>query len=206
MIIHPIVEGQGEEAAVPLLLRRLRDAAQIWQLDVGRPIRQRRSQLVKKDTLQRAVRLAAVREDCGGILVLFDADDDCPAELAPTLEAWACEAADGKPCAVVMANREYEAWFLAGVEALRGVCRIVPEAESHVDPESVRGAKEEIERRMPSGASYSPPVDQAKLTAHLDLERAYRRCRSFRKLVDGFGTLASAAGAMPIAWPPAAWQ
>lgn len=206
MIIHPIVEGQGEEEAVPLLLRRLRDAAQIWDLEVGRPIRQRRGQLVKKDTLQRAVRLATVREDCAGILVLFDADDDCPAELAPTLEAWAREAADGKPCTVVMANREYEAWFLSGVEALRGVCRIVPEAESHPDPESVRGAKEEIEKRMPSGASYSPPVDQAKLTAHLDLERAYRSCRSFRKLVNAFGALAAAAGAVPIAWPPAAWR
>ena len=52
MIIQPIVEGQGDEAAVPLLLRRLRDEAQAWGLDVGRPHRKQRTQLVKKDSLQ----------------------------------------------------------------------------------------------------------------------------------------------------------
>jgi hypothetical protein len=203
--IVPIVEGQGEEAAVPLLLRRLRDEAELWNLEVGRPIRQRRRQLVKKATLQAAVRIAAVREDCAGILVLFDADDDCPKECAPTIETWAREAAGGKTCVVVIANREYESWFLAGLETLRGQCRIGPEAVSHPDPESVRGAKEELERHMHLGASYSPPVDQAKLTAHLDFERAYRHCRSFRKLVKAFGALAAAVGAVPAAWPPAAW-
>lgn len=205
MNIVPIVEGQGEEAAVPLLLRLLRDKAELWTLEVGRPIRQRRTQLVKKATLQAAVRIAAVREDCAGIFILFDADDDCPKECAPTLEAWALEAAGGKPCAVVIANHEYEAWFLAGMEALWGQCRIGPGAVSHPDPESVRGAKEELERYMPPGASYSPPVDQVKLTAHLDFERAYRNCRSFRKLVKAFGVLAAAVGAVPAAWPPVAW-
>ena len=97
MIIQPIVEGQGEEAAVPLLLRRLRDEAQAWGLEVARPHRRRRTQLVKKDSLQTAVRVAALRQDCAGILVLFDADDDCPKELAPTLEQWAQEAAGGSP-------------------------------------------------------------------------------------------------------------
>lgn len=205
MNIVPIVEGQGEEAAVPELLRKLRNEAGLWNLEVGRPIRQRRTQLVKKATLQAAVRIAAVRADCTAILVLFDADDDCPKECAPTLEAWAREAAGDKPCAVVIANREYEAWFLAGMEALRGRCRIRQEAVSHPDPESVRGAKEKIEEQMPPGASYSPPVDQVRLTAHLDCERAYRNCRSFRKLVKAFGALAGAAGAVPAIWPPAAW-
>jgi hypothetical protein len=205
VIIQPIVEGQGDEAAVPLLLRRLRDEAQAWGLEVGRPHRKRRTQLVKKDSLQSAVRVAVLREDCAGILVLFDADDDCPKELAPTLEEWAREAAGGKPCAVVMANREYEAWFLASIEALRGRAAILSDATSHPDPEVPRDAKGELERRMPRSASYSPTVDQAALTAHLDLEIAYRRCRSFRKLVSAFGALAAAAGVAPAVWPPAAW-
>lgn len=205
MIIQPIVEGQGDEAAVPLLLRRLRDEAQAWGLEVGRPHRRRRTQLVKKDSLQSAVRVAALREDCAGILILFDADDDCPAELAPTLEQWAREAASGIPCAVVMANREYEAWFLASIEALRGRAGIPPEATSHPHPEVPRDAKGELERRMPRGASYSATVDQAPLTVHLDLQSAYRRCRSFRRLVSAFGALAAAAGVAPAVWPPAAW-
>lgn len=205
MNIVPIVEGQGEVAAVPLLLRKLRDRAELWNLEVGRPIRQRRTQLVKRATLQSAVRLAAVREDCAGILVLLDADDDCPKDCAPNLDAWAREAAGEKACAVVLANREYEAWFLASMEALRGHCRIEHTAVSHPNPESIRAAKEAIERNMPAGASYSPPVDQVKLTAHLDLERVYRGCRSFRKLVKAFGTIASAIGAAPAVWPPVAW-
>jgi hypothetical protein len=192
-------------AAVPLLLRRLRDEAQVWGLDVGSPYRSRRTQLVKKDTLQSVVQAARLREDCAGILVLFDADDDCPKELVTDIEAWARDAAGGKPCAVVMANREYEAWFLASIETLRGTAGILPEATSHPDPEAPRDAKGELELRMRHGASYSATVDQAKLTAHLDLRSAYRRCRSFRKLVSAFGTLATAAGAAPGVWPPATW-
>ena len=205
MIIPPIVEGQGEVVAVPLLLRRLMDEAQAWGLEVGRPHRRQRTQLVKKDSLQRAVRIAALQDSCAAILVLFDADDDCPKELAPTLEVWAREAAGGKPCAVVMANREYEAWFLASIEALRGRASLLLDATSHHEPEVPRDAKDQLELRMPRGASYSATVDQPVLTAHLDLESAYRGCRSFRRLVSAFGELASAAGVAPAVWPPTAW-
>lgn len=205
MIIQPIVEGQGDEAAVPLLLRRLQDEAQSWGFEVRRPHRRRRTQLVKKDSLQNAVRVAALQDNCAGILILFDADDDCPAELGPSLELWAREAAGEIPCAVIMANREYEAWFLASIEALRGTAAILPDATSHPEPEAPRDAKGELERRMSHGASYSPTVDQPAMTARLDLNNAYRRCRSFRKLVKAFGALAAAAGVAPEVWPPAAW-
>ena len=43
MIIQPIVEGQGDEAAVAVLLRRLRDEAKAWGLEIGRPHRRRRT-------------------------------------------------------------------------------------------------------------------------------------------------------------------
>ena len=205
MMIQLIVEGQGDESAVPLLLRRLVHEAGTWEIEIGRPHRKRRTQLVKKDYLQTAVQVAALRPDCVGILVLFDADDDCPKELAPTLEKWAQEVAGGKPCAVVLANREYESWFLASIEGLRGRAGILPEAISHSDPEVPRDAKGELELRMPRNASYSPTVDQAALTAHFDMGLAYRRCRSFRKLVSAFGALAGAAGVAPAVWPPAAW-
>ncbi len=205
MIIQPIVEGQGDEAAVPVLLRRLAEEAQAWNVQVARPHRRRRTQLVQRDTLQDAVRVARLTPGCSAILILFDADDDCPKELAPTLEEWAREAAGGKACAVVMANREYEAWFLASIEALRGRSAILPDATSHSTPEAPRDAKGELERCMAHGASYSPTVDQAALTAHLDLASTYQRCRSFRKLVSAFGELAIAAGVAPAEWPPAAW-
>ena len=52
--------------------------------------------------------------------MLLDSDSDCPAELGPTIHGWAVEAEGGVPCGVVLAHREYEAWFLAAIESLRG--------------------------------------------------------------------------------------
>ena len=205
MIIQPIVEGQGDVDAVPVLLRRLRDEAEAWGLEVAKPHRRPRAQLVKKNFLQSAVQVAGLAPNCSGILIILDADDDCPKDKSRVLEEWAREAAGGKPCVVVMANREYEAWFLASIEAMRGKSGILSAAVSHPDPESPRDAKGELELRMLHGSSYSPSVDQAPLTAHLDLESAYRRCRSFRKLVRAFGVLAAAAGVAPAVWPPAKW-
>ena len=56
----------------------------------------------------------------GGILVLLDADDDCPAELAPTLLNRARSARPDCRVSVVLANREFEAWFLASAQSLAG--------------------------------------------------------------------------------------
>lgn len=58
---------------------------------------------------------------------------------------------------------------------------------------------------MRPGRSYSPTADQAALTARMDLAKAFRACRSFRKLVDAFGQLLGLdreAGT----WPPGVWS
>jgi hypothetical protein len=52
MNIQPIVEGHGEVPAVPILLRRLRDMCGAFGIEVNRPIRATRSQLVREDTLK----------------------------------------------------------------------------------------------------------------------------------------------------------
>jgi hypothetical protein len=205
MIVQPIVEGQADESAVPVLLRRLIEAASAWSVQVARPHRRRRTQLVQKDGLQTAVRVACLTPNCGAILVVFDADDACPRTHAPTLEAWAHEAAGQVPCAVVMANREYEAWLLAAVESLRGHGGVRFDAPPHDDPEAPRDAKRELQLRMQEGRGYLPTSDQARLTAHFDLATAYRSCRSFRKLVRAFGEFLTASGSVPEVWPPANW-
>ena len=175
-------------------------------MTIAKPHRRPRSQFVNQDTFQNAIRMAGIVPDCLGILVLFDADDDCPAELAPRLERWAHDAASGRPCSVVMANREYEAWFLASIESLRGRRGIREDAMSFPEPESPRDAKGRLKQRMHSGRRYSPPRDQASLTEEFDLASTYRRCRSFRKLVSEVGTLLRVAGALPAVWPPADWR
>ena len=113
----------GEVEAVPVLLRRFAAEAGVFDVRIGTPIRRRRPEMVREDPLRRAVELARRQPGCSAILVLFDGDDDCPRALAPTIERWASDAAAGVPCAVVMAHREYEAWFLAAIESLVGPTR-----------------------------------------------------------------------------------
>ena len=48
MTIQPIVEGHGEVAAVPVLLRRMLAEARTTGVDIGKPIRRRRSQLATR--------------------------------------------------------------------------------------------------------------------------------------------------------------
>ncbi len=205
MLIQPVVEGYGEVEAVPILLRRLRDMSQAFDIEVGKAIRQKRSELVQQDLLRRAVRLALLQSGCGAVLILFDADDACPAHLAPVIQGWAQAEAGSIPVAVVIACWEYEAWFLASIESLRGFRGIVPGAISHPDPEFPRDAKGQLEERMQGGQSYSETTDQPAMTARFDMAAAYGRCRSFRRMVRAFGVLVSGT-AQPIPnWPPPAW-
>lgn len=205
MKIQPIVEGYGDVEALPVLLRRLVNEAQVWSVDIGRPIRKRRHQLVSETEVKKAVRLALLQPDCRAVLILFDGNSDCPAKLAPTVQAWAATAAANVPCGVVIAHREYEAWFLAATESLQGHRDVRDDAESHPDPESPHGAKEQLEARMQAGISYLESTHQPAFSASFSLSDAYRRSRSFRKLVSSFGLLVRSMGQEADTWPPAAW-
>lgn len=205
MKIQPIVEGYGEVKALPILLRRLVEEAEVWMVGIGRPIRRPRNQLVRESELKKAVRLALLQSECSGVLVLFDGDSDCPAELGPAVQEWAAAEAGDVPCEVVIAHREYEAWFLASIESIRGHRRIRADAQSHPVPEQPRGAKEQLEARMEVGATYLETTDQPALSASFSLMSAHRRSRSFRKLAGSFGRLVSSMGQEIGEWPPASW-
>ena len=192
-------------AALPVLLRRLVNESGIEGVSVGRPIRRPRSRLVDEEGTRQAVRLALVQPDCCAVLILFDGDDDCPADLGTTVQEWATAAANGIPCRVVLAHREYESWFLAAIDSLRGCRRVLIDAEPHPDPERPRDAKKQLEARMQPGASYLETTDQPAFSALFSLSDAYRRSRSFRKLADSFANLVRAMEHDVGAWPPAAW-
>ena len=191
-------------AAVPVLLRRLVDAAKAWnEVRIDVPIRCKRSQLVKEVELKKRVRLASRRKDCGAILIIFDSDDDCPVELAAQVREWAVAEVD-PVCEVVLAKREYEAWFLAAVESLRTHASVMSDARSHPDPEAPRGAKDKLEAMM--RISYSETTHQPAFSAIFCMAAAYARCRSFRKLISSFGSLMESLGVGPSDWPPPGWQ
>ena len=203
MTIQPIVEGHGEVRALPVLLRRILHEMEVWEVGVGRPIRYSRGQLVQEPFLKMGVELAGRWKDCGAVLVLMDSDGECPAQLGPRLYRWA--AATAVPCEVVLAHREYEAWFLAAVESLRGHGGLREDAEPYPDPENPRGAKAKIVERMRDGRTYLAKTDQAALSARFSLSDAYGRSRSFRKFVTAVGSLVQAMGQEIAEWPPPAW-
>jgi len=115
-------------------------------------------------------------------VVIIDCDWDagCPATDGPALFKRAVAARGDIPIAVVLAKSEFEAWFLAGAESLRGKGGLSADLEPPPDPESIRGAKEWLSKRMPRGQGYSETEHQPAFTALFDLNAA-RRADSFDK-------------------------
>jgi hypothetical protein len=171
-----------------LLRRILAEHLSIHDVVVARPFRVPRNRVVKQGELERAITQAQRdRAAAGSVLVILDADDDCPVELSHTLLERA-ERATALPVAVVIATREFEAWFLGAKESLRGRRGIRDDAKPPADVESIRGAKERVSSNMVD-RRYLAVDDQPALAAVMRLEAASANCRSFRKLLREVGRL-----------------
>lgn len=169
MRLAAIVEGDGEVAALPVLLRG-------WfpPLELLKPIRVKRDAFLSQEGyrqryLELARRLGATR-----LLVLLDSDDACPAEHAPAWLAQLVQEAPDLSPSLVLACREFESWFLAGGDCL--------DLAASTEVEAIRGAKEEIRRQF---GYYAPTVDQPRLASQLvqkcPPELLRRRSPSFDK-------------------------
>jgi hypothetical protein len=190
--IVAVVEGHGDELAVPILLRRiLHEVLGRYDITVVRPIRMGRGKLVKAQEAERAVQLGVVdREAVGAALVLFDADDDDGPTIESVLEAHLV-ANTPVPTLVRTCVREYEAWLLGAKESLRGHQGIRLDAVAPDSPEGIRDAKGELQANMVPGRKYLETTDQAKLTAAMDLGAARDSCPSFARLLEGLSQLAA---------------
>ncbi len=197
--IVPIVEGRGEVEAIRPLIDRIwnvhlqGDAMQVLQ-----PVRRPRHKILKrvgatlsaainKSELEKAVRYAAdkLRHACGPddrslILLLLDADEDCPAEAAPRLIQAAAPFVSLGQFACVLPNPNYETWLVASADSLKGVIEFDPSDHRVRDPETHRVGKGWIQDRM---QHYSETVDQPRLTSRLDVALCRQRSPSFDKLV-----------------------
>ncbi len=184
MKVVAIVEGDGEVVALPVLLRRLCE----WRsptiyAELLPPIRVRRDRFLNRDDeFRRHLLLAAAKcGEEGWILVLLDADDDCPAEVANQILARARDVVPHRRVSVVLANREYEAWFIASAVSLNGQRGFAVGPHDAIEAERPRDAKGWIKARMPGGA-YGETTDQPAFSAQMDLTLAFANSRSFRKL------------------------
>ncbi len=180
-----IVEGDGEIAALPVLVRRIVQKIDetVFVGDKTNPIKVARNALVKPGVLEWYVGIAAesIGRD-GGILILLDSDDDCPAKLAPQLLKVARETRPDLPIALIMAHREYESWFLASAESLRGKHGLSDTFEAPANIEEKRGAKEWLKKYMPPGSSYKETIHQPLFTREIDIGLARKNSPSFDKL------------------------
>lgn len=181
--IAAIVEGDGEVRAVPLLLRRMAQAHGVHNLHIPVPIRVRRDKFLNQDQeFKSKLVLAALKAgDYGTVLVLLDADDDCPLKLAATVMKRASAVVPHRAVSVVIANKEYEAWFLASIASLAGKRGLKNDLEPPEDAESIRDAKGWLGARMLKGG-YHVITDQPAFTALFDMDQAHAASRSMRKM------------------------
>jgi hypothetical protein len=179
-----IVEGHGEVEAVPILIRRIaRELNLAIMVNIDPVLRVPASSLRKNGELERQVERAARKIQAkGGILILIDCDWDesCPAKDGPALLERARKARSDMPISVILAKKEYEAWFIAAAESLQGQRGLPQDLSSDPSPEDIRGAKEWLSDRMPRGRPYSATTDQPALTKVFDMDMA-RSADSFDK-------------------------
>ncbi len=195
LCVAPIIEGHGETDAVGVLLRRIAAELLGITIEVVKPFRLPRGKLLpgrpgarrlNPHELSRALDTACISLKYSTpnarrlALLLCDADEDLACELAPQVLSVAGKVRSDLDLICVMARREYETWFIAASESLERYLLLRPgDALVAADPEAY-GEKWISDRFR--GPSYQKTVDQAKLTAAMDLALC-ERSSSFAKLV-----------------------
>ncbi len=192
--VAPIVEGHGEVEAVPALLYRILETEKLaCNLRVNPPIRVKASSFLRDEGyFRKYVALAAEKaaQQRGAVLVLLDCEDACPAELGPDLLRRAKSVRDDVVVLVALAYREYETWFVAAAESLRGLQGLSQDSEAPRCPEKIRDAKGWLGERMRFG--YDPLMHQRDFTKRFDLQKA-RANHSFNRLYKRLTELLRAA-------------
>lgn len=177
--VAPIVEGHGEETAVPALLQRIAKS-QNSCLVVNPPIRVKADQFINRDDVfNKYVSLAQRKVSQSGpgfVLILLDCDDGCPAKDGPVLLGRAQKVCREVPVLVALAYREYESWFLAAARSLRGQHGLPADLDPPPDLDNIRNAKNWLATKM---GGYKETQHQKAFSACFDLDEARRHCLSF---------------------------
>jgi hypothetical protein len=191
--VYPIVEGDGEIAAVPELLRRIGfEQTEPMYIEVNTPHRIHRDQVFQEtsDELAKALELGAYwpaeagpQEARGVILVLIDADPDQEPTcvLGPRLVQRIQTLQSNVDTICVIADYEYESWFVAGASSLMELLNAPDANLGQIEANSKHHGKKWVQDRIRRG-SYRETVDQVKLTNKLDLALCRRNSPSFDKL------------------------
>ena len=81
----------------------------------------------------------------------------------------------------MLANREFEAWFLAAAASLAGQLGFSRDLRPPENPEAPRDCKGWLSKQRPHGHPYKETVDQAPIASAFDLKTAREKSPSFDK-------------------------
>ena len=181
-----IIEGPGDGAAIPKLMRKICEERAIFELwpEKNPIMRQNIPKLSRMGDLEKYVEYG-LRRDGDGVLVVLDTDEHCPKVVAdlwvPRIRAMAQRE---KRVALAFFKSEFESMFLC---CLDHVVEQYPDYgwdlngwEPERDHERVVGAKGALSRRMRKGRAYKETRDQVGFVSALDFARLRDISRSFR--------------------------
>lgn len=197
LYIAPIVEGQTEALCIERLLHR------IWtellggpeRMQVLSPSRGKRDSIVHPNRTDLAAKIEEAHEKLNGrlhldssgrgiLLLLLDAENDCPATLAPQLLARASVVRRDADIACVLVKRELENWFKAAAASLAGLCGLPNDLSVPANPEEGSGdawLTRQMQRQN-RRRKYTKPTDAVELAKCMDLQQCREHSPSFDKL------------------------
>jgi hypothetical protein len=207
-----IVEGYGELDSVDNLLTRL------WA-DLGHPYLYwkavRGKNLLHEEGVKTYAEVARRRAGCSALLLLRDADDDCPRQTGPMTARWLQDLRLPFPAAVTLLHREYETMFLPCLPSMAGrpirsaegidLPGIRVGAEYTGDYEARRNAKGVVSDFLEGQSVYKATLHQLPMTRMLDFPRLRQaQLPSFGTLERSLNFLAVNLGGRAVVYPPPA--
>ena len=197
LYIAPIVEGQTEQGCLERLLQRTWTEllGQSERLQVLEPFRGHRDELINSETaliktIQQSLyklNAKAIRDPGARklLLVLLDAEGDCPAALAPRLLDSACKIVPPDVAvSCVMPKRMLENWIVAGASTLSGINNLpnpLPDRDQFEERNGAGWLKEQIRSMNPS-RTYKKVIDASEFIKEMNLNECRANSPSFDKL------------------------
>jgi len=189
-MISLLVEGKGDKSAGPQLVRRLlhflMDEFTIHVASQAIAARGKPDLLKRFDNY---IRSLCNDERCQGIVVLVDADSDLPVNLARGLAVRA-QGCSRVSVVVVCPVQEFENWFVCSFENFCQQLDATLSERLAADCEHATDPKRLLDRCLEDG--YRSRLDQSKLVHQINLDLAFERSPSFRRLGQALGELVGA--------------
>lgn len=183
-----IVEGPGDVAAVPLLLRSIAYAHGVYDFTCcPNPIKgQNLPKLSVSGALEKFTSYALSRDDGDSVLICVDTDGQCPKTAVEDFRRRLESTHVTKKVGLCFFHCEFEALFIACLDKIATAHTDygwhMEEWSDDVQSETIKGAKGYLTRHMKRGRAYKEIRDQGRFVAALDSDRLRLRSRAFRHL------------------------